>query len=150
MPFSDHEHVAEQTTDLLHLDTQEFPFGVDLTVAEVHQITGPGSLDFGGSEFEEAPTELLEPVKRNPDDDYGWWPLQQGTYLIRYNEGVELDDDEVGLVQPHPRLMLAGGHHPSFTVFGAEDDLFTLLSVGSGGCNIKENSRVSRLLILGS
>lgn len=150
MPISDSDHVADKTTDLLHLDTQEFPFGIDLTVAEIHQLTGPGSLDFGGSEFAEAPSELLEPVKRNPDDDYGWWPLEQGTYLIRYNEGVELDEDEIGLVQAHPRLMRAGAHHPSFTVYGEENDLYTLLSVGTSGCNIKENSRVSRLLILGS
>ena len=150
MSFADKEHVAERTTDLLHLDTQGFPFGVDLTVAEVHRLVGRGSLDFGGSEFAEAPTEKIEPVKRDADDDYGWWALEQGTYLVRYNEGIDLEDDEVALIQPHPRLMRAGAHHPSFPAFGTEDDLVTVLSVGRGGCDLKENCRVSRLLVLES
>lgn len=150
MPNFDREDVGDRVSDLLHRDTQAFEFGIDLTVAEIHKLTGPGSLDFGGSEFQPAPTEILEPVKRDPDDEYGWWPLKQGTYLMRYNEGVQLGDDEVGLVQPHPRLMLAGAQHASFLLVGEEEHVATLLSVGTAGVDVKENSRVSRLLILGS
>ena len=149
MTTDETERVADRTTDILHLDTQEFAFGVDLTVAEVHRLTGPGSLDFGGSEFAAAPTEPVEPVKRDPGDDYGWWTLDGGTYRVVYNEGVDLDEDEFGLVLPHPRMLQAGAHHPSFSVFGEVDEIATLLSVGSAGCNIKENSRISRLVILG-
>ena len=150
MRTADGDQGHDQVTGLLHRDTQEFEFGVDLTVAEVHRLTGRGSLDFGGSEFSAARAERLEPIQRQPDDEYGWWPLQAGTYRIVYNEGVRLDEDEVGLVQPHPRLMEAGGHHPSFAVFGEQDTIGTILSVGSEGLDIKENSRISRLLILGS
>ena len=150
MSVPENDHMHEQVTRLLHRETQEFEFGVDLTVAEVHRLTGRGSVDFGGSEFLPADALRLEPVQRQPDDEYGWWSLHAGTYRIVYNEGVRLDEDEVGFVQPHPRLMEAGGHHPSFAVFGARDTIGTILAVGSEGLDIKENSRISRLLILGS
>lgn len=150
MSFSDPDRAFDRVTGVLHRETQEFDFGTDLTVAEVHRLTGPGSLDFGGGEFRPAPVEILEPVKRDPDDEYGWWPLEAGAYRIRYNEGVDLDEDELGLVHPHPRLMEAGGHHASFIVSGKQEAITTLLWVGATGLDIKENSRVSRLLILGS
>ena len=150
MGLSDPDRPREQVTDLLHRETQEFEFGVDLSVAEIHRLTGRGSLDFGGSEFRAADAERLDANQRSSDDEYGWWSLEPGTYRIVYNEGVDLDEDEVGLVQPHPRLMLAGAHHPSFAVFGRQETITAILSIGGEGVDIKENSRISRLMILGT
>ena len=54
--------LAQQLDNLVHLDTQRAPNGIDLTVGAVLRTTGHGQLDFGGGEFRAAPRERLEPV----------------------------------------------------------------------------------------
>lgn len=147
MRILDADTTAERTEGLIHLDTQRAEAGVDLTVDEVHRLTGPGSLDFGGSEFEAAARERLEPELAHPDDDYGWWRLAAGSYLIRFNEAPALEEDETGLVFPLDRLGQAGASHDAFLVRGRQDPLETLLRVGEAGCRLKENCRVSRLIV---
>lgn len=147
--FLETEAVARRVGRLVHLDTQRADPGLDLTVDAVSRVTGPGSLDFGGSEFEPAPGEELSPELADPGDDYGWWRLDAGTYRIRYNEALELEAGEVGYLFPLERLLRAGASHPAVLVDGGRDPLTTLLSVGEGGCHLKENCRVSRLVVVG-
>ncbi len=135
-------------TDLIHFDTQRADRGVDLTVESVYELTGPGQLDFGGSEFELAPRTKLDPQRAHPDDDYGWWTLDPGTYLVRYNETPDLDRGSIGQVMPLPRLLRTGLHHGSFVVDASADVLETALFVGPTGGRLKENCRISRLLIM--
>lgn len=138
---------AERTERLVHLDTQRADGGLDLTADEIHRLAGPGALDFGGSEFEAAPREPVEPELAHPGDDYGWWELSGGTYLVRYNEALALEENETALVFPLDRLHQAGASHPAFTAHGRRDPLETLLRVGEAGCRLKENCRISRLLV---
>lgn len=144
----DAEDTAAHVAGLVHLDTQRAARGLDLTVDAVHRIAGAGRLDFGGSEFEPAEWEELEPALADPSDDYGWWRLEPGTYAIRYNETVELDETRVARISPLGRLLRAGASHPCFVIDESPDPLETLLAVGDGGCRLKENCRVSRLLIM--
>ena len=143
------QETETQLGGVVHLDTQSSaPRGLDLTAAAVYRLTGGGSLDFGGSEYEEASREQLEAELAQPDDDYGWWDLRAGTYFIRFNEDVELDDGNVGLVYPHRRLLAAGGHHPAFQIQGGQSPLEVPIMVAERGLRIKENARVSKLLVL--
>ncbi len=141
------DDVADRVDGLVHLDTQRADGGLDLTVDEVHRPTGPGALDFGESEFEPAERQPLEPELAHADDDYGWWELSGGSYLIRYNEAPALEEDETGLVFPLDRLRQAGASHEAFLVRGRRHRLETLLRVGEAGCRLKENCRVSRLIV---
>lgn len=147
MRILDADATAERLDGLVHLESQRAPTGLDLTVGSVARITGGGKLDFGGSEFEPAAREVVEPELADPADDYGWWELEPGSYLVRYNEVPELGEGELARVHPLPRLLRAGAAHPAFVVQGREDPLETLLTVGTGGCGLKENCRVSRLLV---
>lgn len=142
------EQASEHLHDLIHLDTQAASYSLDLTVAEVWRLTGPGRLDFGGSEFEEASYEPIEPELYTPDDQYGWWELNEGTYRIRYNEGITLDGDHIAVVYPHERLLHAGVHHPAFQVHTSREVLETLLVVPERGAHLKENCRISTLLVV--
>lgn len=147
MRILDAEETRDRVTGLVHFDTQRARSGLDLTVTAVFRVTGPGRLDFGGSEFEPAEREEVGAELASPGDDYGWWELEAGTYVIRYNEGVDLGPGQLGEVRPLPRLQQAGASHPAFLVQGREDSLAALLTVGEGGCRLKENCRVSRLLV---
>lgn len=142
------QQTSDQLDDIVHLDTQRATYGLDLTVEAVFRVTGPGQLDFGGSEFDEAARERISSELADPADDYGWWTLDAGSYLIRYNESLVLDDGQAAQVYPHERLLLAGAHHPAFFLDEPRESLETLLLVGEPGCHLKENCRVSRLLVL--
>lgn len=74
--------------------------------------------------------------------------MEAGTYAIRYNEAIDLEQGQHGQVHPLPRLQRAGAAHAAFVVDGAVDPLEALLTVGAAGCRLKENCRISRLLVL--
>ncbi|MDP2498869.1 MAG: hypothetical protein Q8W44_12880 [Candidatus Palauibacterales bacterium] len=147
MRILDADEARDCVDGLVHFDTQRAPDGLDLTVEDVFEVTGPGSLDFGGSEFDPAPRERIEPELASPDDDYGWWELDPGSYVVHYNEGVDLGAGQVGELHPLPRLQQAGASHGTLVLHGTRETVAALLNVGEGGCHLKENCRVSRLVI---
>ncbi|WP_240316123.1 deoxycytidine triphosphate deaminase [Salinibacter ruber] len=140
--------LASQLDGLVHLDTQRASTGIDLTVDAVFRTTGPGQLDFGGGEFRAVPRERTGPTLDDPDDDYGWWTLEKGAYVVQYNESLRLDDGQQAVVTPLERTLRAGAHHGAFVLDEGRDPIETLLVVSRMGCRLKENCRVSRLVVL--
>ncbi|WP_276259645.1 dCTP deaminase [Haloglomus litoreum] len=135
MPLADH------LSGIVHEATQAEGTGFDLTVDSIHAVTAPGAIDFGGGELEAAETTALDTVKNEPDDDYGWWTLSPGTYLVTYNES--LDTDEPVVLQPRDELVERGASHPTLHV----SELPRVpLSVPEAGLHLKENARVSTLV----
>jgi deoxycytidine triphosphate deaminase len=127
---------------IVHEPTQTDGRGFDLTVAEVYEVTEPGRVDFGGGELEAAEVESHPSEKRNPDDDYEWWYLTDGRYLIEYNESVTSDDVAFTL-QTRDELLSRGAGHPTLRV----TDLPRVpLAVGGAGLKLKENARASTLV----
>ncbi|MFB6123305.1 MAG: dCTP deaminase [Haloferacaceae archaeon] len=123
---------------LVHEGTQVHDGRVDLTVSEVYDVERPGRVDFGGGELEPAATTPHETVRRNPDDDYEWWSLDGGQYLLEYNETLT----GPAVLQARTELLERGAFHPTRVV----DDLPRVpLAVSGGGLRLKENARVSTL-----
>lgn len=139
--------LAEQLDGLVHLDTQRAPNGVDLTVDAVFRSTGPGQLDFGGGEYAAVPREPLTPVLDDPDDDYAWWTLEEGTYVVQYNESLTLTDGQRARLYPLERTLQAGAYHGTYVLDEGRAPIETLLVVGRMGCRLKENCRLSRLVL---
>jgi hypothetical protein len=139
--MTDAEELLERVDGIVHEDTQLHETELDLTVAEIHDIDRPGEIDFGGDELEAAVTSSHETNLRNPDDDYAWWELGAGTYLLEYNE--RLASEEPLVCQPRTALLERGGSHP--TIFVRELSPIPL-SVPPAGLHLKENARVSTLL----
>lgn len=133
--------------DFLHEETQLHDDNFHLTLSTVYEARGRGSIDFGGSEREDAPAQKLSPTKRSPGDDYGWWGLGLGEYLIEYNEELSIPSGYFGLIEPLSRLTANGTTHSTMVVTG-DSGIQTLLQVGENGLEIKENSRISRLFVL--
>jgi hypothetical protein len=148
MTFQPRYDVVDTVTNILHDDTQAHNWRVDLTVSNVYKIESGGSLDFGGSEYEQADYTEIDPEKKDPDDDYGWWHLEEGTYRIEYNEGINLNNGQLALVTTHQRLLMAGGHHSAQLISSDCDELHMQLHVGDGGLHIKENARLSSLFVM--
>jgi hypothetical protein len=127
---------------IVHEPTQTEGQGLDLTVAEVHEITEPGRVDFCGGELAAAETEPHPAAKRNPDDDYEWWVLDAGQYLIEYNETLSPPDGVELVVQTREELLTQGVFHPTLHARSLDR---VPLSVGGAGLKCKENARVSTI-----
>jgi len=128
---------------IVHEPTQTEGRGLDLTVTEVYEVAGPGRVDFGGGELEPAELEPHERQYRNEDDDYEWWHLDAGQYLLEYNESLAVPDDRVATVQTRDAICERGAFHPTLHV----RELGPVpLSVGGAGLGLKENARVSTVV----
>ncbi|WP_421775510.1 hypothetical protein [Gracilimonas sp.] len=150
MSFLAFDELKKKVSDLIHEDTQRHGHHLDLTVAEVHRITGAGSLDFGGSEFKPATTEKLNSEKQKADDDYGWWKLQQGPYKVIFNESVNVEDVSAAMISAHPHARQAGLISDSYMISNDSSDALSLnVTVSEAGCSIKENARLAELRIIG-
>ena len=132
--------LVDAVSGLVHEPTQTEGAGLDLTVGAVHEPTGPGEVDFGGEELEPTGTTVLDPVRREPADDYGWWELDAGVYLLGYNE--RLDAGTPVRLEPRVELAERGAFHPTLSV--TELPRVPLVVPGVG-LALKENARVSTL-----
>ena len=132
--------------DIVHEPTQTDGPGLDLTVTDVDEIESRGRVDFGGGELEAAGTEPHGRVYRNEDDDYQWWHLDSGTYLLEYNESLALPEGTVATVQTRDALRARGAFHPTLQV---SELGHVPLTVGGAGIRLKENARVSTVVGVG-
>lgn len=132
--------LIEAVDGLVHEPTQVHEDGrIDLTVTEIYDVRTPGRVDFGAGELEAADLEPHPRVWRNQDDDYEWWHLNAGTYLIEYNESLS----DPAFLQPRTEIVERGGSHPTLRL----DELPRVpMTVGGAGLRLKENARVSTLL----
>jgi len=124
-------------------DHQVDEHGVHLTVAEVLTMHGRGSLDFGGSEMKAAGTHPLEPLEHKPGEKYGWWRLDGGTYIVRFNERIK-DGAPPMLLVSNQRLLSCGCGLAAACVGPGE--LRSVLTVPQVGVRIKENARIALLV----
>lgn len=134
--------LAAYVDGLVHEPTQVHDGVVDLTVTDVHRITRPGRVDFGGGELAAAETESLEPRQRNPQDEYGWWELDHGTVLLEYNETIDPPAGERLVLQTRDAVLARGAYHPTLSL-----RTLTRVPVTVGdGIRLKENARVTTVV----
>jgi dUTP pyrophosphatase len=135
-------------TGYIDLATQLTPNGFDLTVESVYAFDGLGALDFSNKERLIPDGKAFLPEKKNPQDKFGWWHLQPGTYKVKTNETVTLDLRLVAFAFPRSSLLRAG----VFTQTGVWDAGFSgrsefVLVVGNPrGVSVKQNARLVQLV----
>ena len=132
--------------DLVYEPTQTDSPDLDLTVDSISRITEPGRVDFGGDELEAAQTEPVETEKRDQGDDYGWWDLSEGVYLVTYNETLKALEDVRFVLQTRRAVRTRGAFHSTVHLTGDQSLGPVPVTVGKGGIRIKENARLSTLL----
>lgn len=125
----------------VHEETQVHNGGVDLTLATVHRIEAGGAVDFGGGELGDADTAPVDPERHEEADEYGWWDLDAGTYLVGFNETLDAANTTFSL-QPRTELVERGVTHP--TLFVSRLPALPL-TVPEPGIALKQNARISTL-----
>ncbi len=146
--FVPESEAADRIKNLIHEDTQTGENKVYLTVKQIYSLDGKGSLDFGGSELNLAKRKPLLPKKKLTEDKYGWWNLNQGIYLVEFNERMELKEKEIAILESRQELLQNGCFHPLRIMTPQEKLSFMPLNVGYQGINIKQNARISVLRIV--
>ncbi|MFO8006807.1 MAG: dCTP deaminase [Candidatus Brocadiia bacterium] len=136
----------EWLEDAVYRDKQVDRDGVHLTVGQVSRLEARGSIDFGGGELEQAPATAIEPVKRDPADDYGWWNLRPGAYVVTFNESVR-DGAPPLLLVTNNRLLSCGCAIAPIVLSGGR--VRSVLTVADHGVAIKENARAALLRPVG-
>jgi len=129
-------------TEYVDLDKQVQSSGFDLSLKEVHNITGSGSIDFSNKERVIAEYEAL------PLDSDGWWSLQQGCYMIVYNEVVSMPLD-VSAIARSRSTVLRNGATVETAVWdpGYKGRSSSLLVVHNRrGLKLKKDARVAQLI----
>lgn len=150
MHFITSDELAQYIDSFIHQDTQQHENHFDITVSSISALTQNGSLDFGGSEFEEAQKEAITPQKRNDDDDYGWWELSEGTYSAVMNEELNPPKEVIPLLVLHPHAQKAGliANTSIIENNSADNQIEMVFRVPKAGCHIKENARLATIYFL--
>lgn len=147
MDIVDGARAAKSLAAMVYEKTQVHASSVDLTVKSILTIQSGGALDFGGSEFVPAESAAVVPEKLEPDDKYGWWSLDEGDYVLEYNEELSLPAGHIAFVQPNQRIIQGGITHDTRLIAEPEEKLLAIIRVGRAGIRIKENARVSKLVM---
>lgn len=134
------DNIVSHIQNIIHKDTQLHSHRLDLTVESIHRYVSPGSLDFGGSEFQPADATLTDPQKTSEDDEYGWWELEPGHYKAAFNEEITLGDNMAAIITPHDHACRAGLTANTILLMSGDTSVLTF-QVPQTGCNIKENAR---------
>lgn len=134
--------LTDRVEGIVHEETQLHDRGLDLTLGEVHEVEEPGRVDFGGDELDEAGLSTHGTTRRDPGDEYEWWELDAGGYLLEYNES--LTEGQPLTLQTRGAVRARGAFHPTVTL----EELGPMpFWVGGSGIRLKENARVSTLLV---
>ncbi len=139
--------LATMFDNLIYAKKQVHEWGLDITIKKLFQLSESGALDFGGTEWHSARKDILRAMKRTQGEKYGWWDLGEGTYLFEYNEKYVGQKNIAVFVQPHERLRALGASHSSFYVFEDFNRLLVPMHVGRQGIRIKENARISSIVV---
>ncbi|MCM8799690.1 MAG: deoxyuridine 5'-triphosphate nucleotidohydrolase [Candidatus Omnitrophica bacterium] len=132
----------------INLEKQLTPNGFDLTVGEIFDFDSPGSLDFSNKERRVPEGRSLAPIKQKPEDKFGWWHLNKGSYKVRTNELVNLPNNLVALCFPRTSLLRMGG----FSQHGVWDagfkgkGEFILVVDNPYGIMLKQNAKIAQLV----
>ncbi len=126
------------------LEVQTLDGRLVFTLMKIQQILGEGRIAVSSSESEDARC-VKRPVRgATGEGNQAWWDLGQGSYLITYNETVDLPEGGSLIIQPHASAMKNGLWHPTLFVRDWDRDMEAVLMVVSvRGLRIQENSPVS-------
>lgn len=134
-------------TGCVDLALQLQPNGFDLTVESIAAFSGgsgPGRMGAGDDD------RLLPEAERVAVDDGGWTRLESGSYLITFNETVNLPLDLMALVRPRSSLLRSAvSIHTAVWDAGYHGRSQALLVVHHpAGYLLQRNARIAQMVFL--
>ena len=139
-------HLVQNSPALLEgfpsLDQQLQPNGFDLTLSQVARLTSAGYMGKGPDQRGLSETKLLQ------FDRPGWLHLNAGSYLITFNEVVNLPLNLMALGRPRSSLLRSGvSIHTAVWDAGYQGRSQALLSVyNPDGYQVQKDARMLQLV----
>jgi len=132
-------------TGMVDIDRQLQPNGIDVTLREIAQYEGGGTI---GVENTERVLPELVPVTF---DDEGWVDLAPGVYHIMYNEIVDIPETLMALGRPRSSLNRCGVTiNTAVWDAGYNGRSTSMLVVANpGGFRVQRDARVMQLVFFG-
>ncbi|MEA2075562.1 MAG: deoxyuridine 5'-triphosphate nucleotidohydrolase [Euryarchaeota archaeon] len=129
--------------NLIDINMQLQPNGVDLTVKQIEKIVSAGCVDFSNND-----RKLSETEKLDLDDDRVFLPL--GAYKVRFNEVIHLPKDIMAIGAPRTSLIRCGVTiETGFWDAGYEGRSESLMVVlNEKGFYVKKNARILQLAFI--
>jgi dUTP pyrophosphatase len=97
--------------NLRQTDVQVQPCGVDLTLKRILTWTSSGAVDFDNSHRRNAETEAIpfqSDTSNNNNSGHGYIDLALGTYLVEFNETVDVPLDVAGQIFVRSSMFRSG------------------------------------------
>lgn len=134
----------------IDLEKQVTPNGFDLTVAAVFKFDSAGALDFSNKERVVLSCSEILAQKQKPEDKFGWWNLEKGSYKVKTNETVNLPNDLIAIAFPRSSLLRMGAftHHGVWDAGFQGKGEFILAVDNPHGLKLKQNARIAQLIFL--
>ncbi len=129
--------------NFIDLETQLQPASFDLTLDEIYLITSSASIDFTNKERR---LPNYKKIEFNED----WIELNEGIYLISFNEVVNIPNDLLALVRPRSSLIRSGATifsslwDPGYS--GKSNCLLVVLN--ENGIKLKKNARIAQMVFI--
>ncbi|MGB2842128.1 MAG: deoxyuridine 5'-triphosphate nucleotidohydrolase [Halobacteriota archaeon] len=129
--------------EMVDINTQLQPNGIDLTIRTIETIVGAGCIDFSNKE-----RRISETVELDFDGD--WLFLPTGSYKVLFNEIVHLPKDIMAIGAPRTSLIRCGVTvETGFWDAGYEGRSESLLVVfNERGFYVKKNARILQLVFI--
>ena len=138
---------AARLTGMISARHQVHAYALNLTARQIYALDPAGQVDFGGTEYAPSARTAVASLRKQREDKYEWWDLSRGCYVMEFNEGLKLADNEIAILEPDDRLLRCGATHSTTFLRGQGERLESLLFVGTMSVQIKQNARVSRVRI---
>jgi len=127
--------------NFIDLETQLQPASFDLTLDEIYLLTSSASIDFTNQERK---LPNYKKIEFNND----WIELNEGIYLISFNEVVNIPNDLMAFVRPRSTLVRSGATifsslwDPGYS--GKSNCLLVVLN--ENGIKLKKNARIAQIV----
>ena len=132
-------------TELIDMDSQIQPNGIDLTLRDVARHHGPGAIGIDSSDRVLPELEALE------YDNDGWLMLSPGIYHSVYNEVVDIPVSLMALGRPRSSLARCGVSIVTAVWDAGYNGRSTSMLVveNPAGFRVQKNARVMQLVFFG-
>jgi dUTP pyrophosphatase len=127
--------------NFIDLETQLQPASFDLTLDEIYLLISSASIDFTNK-------ERKLPNYKKIEFKNDWIELNEGIYLISFNEIVNIPNDLIAFVRPRSSLVRSGATifsslwDPGYS--GKSNCLLAVLN--ENGIRLKKNARIAQIV----
>lgn len=131
-------------SDLVDIEAQIQPNGIDLTVASLETLVGPGQIGLTNDD------RVLAPAQNVSFNDQGFAELPPGVYVARLNEVVHLPLNIMAIAKPRSSMLRNGVavHNAVWDAGYAGRSQVQLVVYNPHGFRLARNSRIVQMVFM--